>query len=57
LKAPRIKLFKLKYDEPLSNFAFKFKLRRYIKGKGSTISSMLAAGAVGPILVAPKLAY
>ena len=29
LKAPGIKLFKLKYDKPLSNFAFKFKLRRY----------------------------
>ena len=32
LKAPGIKLLKLKYDTPLSNFAFKFKLRRYSKG-------------------------
>jgi hypothetical protein len=29
LKAPGIKLLKLTYDKPLSNFAFKFKLRRY----------------------------
>jgi len=28
-KAPRIKLLKLKYDIPLSKFAFKFDLRRY----------------------------
>jgi hypothetical protein len=31
LKAPGTKRLKLKYDEPLSNFAFKFNLRRYIK--------------------------
>jgi len=29
-KAPQSKLLKLECDEPLSNFAFKFKLRRYI---------------------------
>ena len=29
LKSPEIKLLKLKYDKPLSNFAFKFNLRRY----------------------------
>jgi hypothetical protein len=29
LKAPRTKRLKLKYDVPLSNFAFKFNLRRY----------------------------
>jgi len=29
LKAPGIKRLKLEYDEPLSNFAFKFNLRRY----------------------------
>jgi hypothetical protein len=29
LKAPGTKLFKLQYDRPLSNFASKFKLRRY----------------------------
>jgi hypothetical protein len=31
LKAPGIKLLKLKHDEPLSNVAFKFNLRRYTK--------------------------
>ena len=29
LKAPGIKLLQLKCDKPLSNFAFKFNLRRY----------------------------
>ena len=29
LKAPGAKRLKLKYDEPLSNFAFNFNLRRY----------------------------
>jgi lipoate-protein ligase A len=29
LKAPGTKRLKLKYDDPLSNFAFKFNLRRY----------------------------
>jgi len=29
LKAPGTNLLKLDYDEPLSNFAFKLKLRRY----------------------------
>jgi hypothetical protein len=32
LKAPGSKRLTLKYDEPLSNFAFKFNLRRYIMG-------------------------
>jgi hypothetical protein len=31
LKAPGIKLLKLKYDKPLSNVAFKFTLRLYIE--------------------------
>jgi hypothetical protein len=30
LKAPGTKRLKLDYDEPLSNHAFKFNLRRYI---------------------------
>jgi len=34
LKAPGIKLSKLKYGKPLSKSAFKFNLRRYIKGQG-----------------------
>ena len=29
LKAPEIQRLKLKYDEPLSSFAFKFNLRHY----------------------------
>jgi hypothetical protein len=32
LKAPGTKLLKLEYDELLSSFAFKFSLRRYMKG-------------------------
>ena len=32
LKAPGIKLSKLKFDKPLSNFAFNFNLRRYSEG-------------------------
>jgi hypothetical protein len=32
-KAPGIKRLKLKYHEPLSNFAFNFVLHRYILGK------------------------
>ena len=31
LKAPGSKRLKLRYDGPLSNFAFKFNLRRYSK--------------------------
>jgi hypothetical protein len=31
LKPPGTKRLKLNYDEPLSTFAFKFNLRRYIK--------------------------
>ena len=31
LKAPGSKRLKLKHDGPLSNFAFKFNLRRYIE--------------------------
>ena len=38
LKAPRTKRLKLKYDGPLSNFAFKFNVRRY-----TTALSKLAA--------------
>ena len=33
MKPPGTKRLKLKYDEPPSNFAFKFNLRRYIKDK------------------------
>ena len=34
LKALGFKLLKLKYDKPLSEFAFKFNLRRYNEGDG-----------------------
>ena len=34
LKAPGTKRLMLKYDKPLSNFAFTFNLRRYTKGYG-----------------------
>ena len=33
LKAPRIKRLKLKYDEPPSNCAFKFNVRRYTEAR------------------------
>ena len=33
LKPPGTKRLQLTYDEPLSNFASKFKLRRYVKDK------------------------
>ena len=32
LNPPGTNVLTLKYDEPLSNFAFKFNLRRYIEG-------------------------
>ena len=40
LKAPGTKRLKLEYDGLLSNFAFKFNLRRYTQG-------LLAEAAVG----------
>ena len=36
LKAPGTNPLKLQYDEPLSNFAFKFNLHRYTTGGGAT---------------------
>jgi len=35
LKAPGSKRLKLNYDVPLSDFAFNFNLRRYIKAAGA----------------------
>jgi len=45
LKAPGTKRLKLKYDVPLSNFAFKFNLRRYSKAaeSGRTGSALCLA--------------
>jgi len=40
LKAPGTKRFKLRYDGPLSNFAFKFHLRHYIVDHVAEVSSM-----------------
>jgi len=36
-KAPGSMLLKLRYDGPLSNFAFKFNLRRYIQAEGKAL--------------------
>ena len=44
LKAPGIQLLNLTYDIPLSNFAFKFNLRRYILGVGSHTLGLPKAG-------------
>jgi len=53
LKAPESKLLKLEHEKTLSNFAFKFKLRRYNKdvlGKRAMSSNMVvrAESAAGP---------
>jgi len=53
LKAPRIKRLKLIRDEPLSNFAFKFNLRRYDSGgeynsaDSAALHTLEAAGGSG----------
>ena len=38
LKAPRSMLLKLRYDGPLSNFAFNFNLRRCIKAAQDSLA-------------------
>ena len=43
LKAPGTKCLKLKYDKLLSNFAFKFKLRRYTMVYDYTLKVKYAA--------------
>ena len=45
LKAPGNVLLKLSYDGPLSNFAFNFNLRRYIKAGPPPLLPSLVAGA------------
>ena len=45
LKAPGSMLSKLRYDGPVSNFAFNFSLRRYMKGQFWSCS--LAGGVLG----------
>jgi len=44
LKAPGTKRLKLKHDGPLSNFAFKFNLRRYSKVDEQGFEQMDNAG-------------
>ena len=43
LKLPGTKRLKPKCDEPLSKFTFKFKLRRYTKGRVTKTPSQAAA--------------
>jgi len=47
LKAPGTKRLKLKYDEVLSRFAFKFNLRRYIKASEAAFRQVRRRGAGG----------
>ena len=42
-KAPGTKRLRPKYDEPLSNFAFKCNLRRYNKADGRGLAELLEA--------------
>ena len=54
-------LLTLRYDEPLSNFAFNFNLRRYTKaavlGMGPSVQTPLAAAAMqGAVQAAVKVA-
>jgi len=55
LKAPGTKRLKVKYDKPLSKFAFKFNLRRYtLVDNFSTVSSELkGGGSVGRCRLTP----
>jgi len=46
LKPPGSKLLKLKFDKPLSDFAFKFNLRRYNTGVLDTVSKQFSTIAI-----------
>ena len=50
LKPPGTKRLKLKYDEPLSKFAFKFNLRRYIKASIAIPDLQKEFAGTGPSL-------
>ena len=52
VKALGIKLLKLKYEEPVSNFASKFNLRRYIKEAQAINKSLSALGTACRMLPA-----
>jgi hypothetical protein len=43
LKAPRAKRLKLKYDEPLSDFAFNFNLRCYTTAEARGVADQVRA--------------
>jgi len=45
LKAPGSNLLTLNFDEPLSTFAFKFNLRRYILGEKADVLVTCMDGA------------
>jgi len=53
LKAPGSKRLKLKYDGLFSNFAFRFKLRRYTLGPGEVSWIINTKGNTG-LVVGPK---
>jgi hypothetical protein len=55
LKPPGIELSKLKYDKPLSNFAFDFTLRRYSLEDASLAFEQIGASAA-PVAAAAMLA-
>ena len=49
MKAPGTKRLKLNCDEPLSNSAFNFNLRRFISGKKNELVARLDVFQVGPV--------
>ena len=46
--APGTERLKLKFDEPLSNFAFSFNLCRYVKGISGSVNSGEVLAIMGP---------
>ena len=50
LKVPGIKLFKLKFDKPLSKIAFKFDLRRYTSATASAMMMTMTTMAMRVML-------
>ena len=54
LKAPGSMLLKLRYDGPLSNFAFKFDLRRYTTD-GELLVGRCRWTVSNPVLTAPTV--
>ena len=55
LNAPGSERLKSKFENPLSNFAFEFNLRRYIQVTEWLDSNLLAAGShTRPLLAQPE---